>query len=164
MAAKKKKPVLIRASVLDRLIDNEPEKKAELETTKHQLMNQIRENVRRDLENLLNTRFRSVSPPDECRELDKSLVNYGLPDLNVINFLNNAGADQFCQLVEENIKRFEPRFKTVRVVLHDDERRMDRTLRFRIEAVMYADPAPEEIVFDSSLEPVTNNVHVESAL
>ena len=36
----------------------------------------------------------------------------------------------------------------------------DRTLRFRIEALMYADPAPEPIVLDSVLEPVSRNFSV----
>ncbi|VAW63954.1 Uncharacterized protein ImpF, partial [hydrothermal vent metagenome] len=33
--------------------------------------------------------------------------------------------------------------------------------RFRIDATLYADPSPEVVVFDSTLEPVTRNVNVE---
>ncbi|PID43884.1 MAG: type VI secretion system baseplate subunit TssE [Gammaproteobacteria bacterium] len=158
-ANKRKKNLLVRASVLDRLIDYQPDRTIENEKGRHQLMSEIRESVRRDLESLLNTRFRCVSPPDGCDELDRSLVNYGLPDLNVINFLNAAGSNEFCRLVEDHIRRFEPRFKTVNVVLKDSDK-LDRTLHFRIEALMHADPAPEEIVFDSAFEPSTNNVHI----
>lgn len=92
------------------------------------------------------------------------LVNYGLPDLNVINFTSSLGRDQFCQFVEDNIRKFEPRFKAVRVMLTDDGKRLDSAIHFRIEATMYADPAPEELIFDSLLEPVTNNVHVVSSI
>lgn len=159
---KRKKPQRLRSSVLDRLIDLQPDKQIENEKSRHQLMSEIRESVRRDLERLLNTRFRCISPPEGCDELEDSLINYGLPDLNVINFLNSAGTSQFCHLVEEHIKRFEPRFKSVRVVIKEGNDKLDRTLRFRIEALMHADPAPEEIVFDSALEPSTNNVHIEN--
>ncbi len=162
MPSRRKQPQMLRASLLDRLIDQQPDRQVENEKSRHQLMSEIRENVRRDLERLLNTRFRCISPPDNCYELDRSLINYGLPDLNVINFLNAAGTEQFCRLVEQHIKRFEPRFKTVHVVIRDDNDKLDRTLRFRIEALMHADPAPEEIVFDSALEPATNSVHIES--
>jgi type VI secretion system protein ImpF len=31
----------------------------------------------------------------------------------------------------------------------------DRTLRFRIDAVLRADPVPEPVVFDSTMEPST---------
>ena len=37
----------------------------------------------------------------------------------------------------------------------------DRTLRFSIDATLYADPFPEIVVFDSVLEPVTRTVNVE---
>jgi type VI secretion system protein ImpF len=164
MTRKSKKPVQLRASILDRLIDLEPDKKTESEKSRHQFFSEIKESVRRDLETLLNTRFRCLSPPEACKELDCSLVNYGLPDLNVINFTSALGREQFCVFVEDNIRKFEPRFKSVRVMLSDQSQRLESAIRFRIEATMYADPAPEELIFDSSLEPVTNNVRIESML
>jgi type VI secretion system protein ImpF len=38
----------------------------------------------------------------------------------------------------------------------------DRTLRFRIDAMLYAEPAPEPVIFDSELEPLTNSFSVAS--
>ena len=32
----------------------------------------------------------------------------------------------------------------------------DRVIRFRIDALLHADPAPEPVVFDSQLEPSSN--------
>lgn len=72
MTKKNKKPVQLRASVLDRLIDHEPDRKTESEKNRHQFFTEIKESVRRDLETLLNTRFRCLSPPEECKELDVS--------------------------------------------------------------------------------------------
>jgi len=48
----------------------------------------------------------------------------------------------------------------VHVSIPDNDKLMGDCLNFRIEAIMYADPAPEEIVFDSSLEPITNIVQI----
>jgi type VI secretion system protein ImpF len=38
---------------------------------------------------------------------------------------------------------------------------LDRTLRFRINAMLRAEPAPEPVVFDSALQPTTGNVEVK---
>jgi type VI secretion system protein ImpF len=37
-------------------------------------------------------------------------------------------------------------------------------LRFRIDALLQAEPAPEPIVFDSALQPVTGNVEVKGTV
>jgi type VI secretion system protein ImpF len=37
----------------------------------------------------------------------------------------------------------------------------DRTLRFRIDALLRADPSPEPVVFDSTLEPATHTFAVQ---
>jgi type VI secretion system protein ImpF len=43
----------------------------------------------------------------------------------------------------------------VSVSLAEDPERIDRTLRFRIEALAQAKPAPEPLIFDSVLDPST---------
>lgn len=159
-----KKGQLLRASILDRLINERPDLEKETEKQRYQLIDDIKAGVRNDLEQLLNTRFRAISAPQHCHELEKSLINYGLPDLNTFNFVSGSSRQQFCLIVEEHIKNFEPRFKSVKVSIPDDPALMGDSLNFRIEAVMYADPAPEEIVFNSSLEPITNVVHVGEIL
>lgn len=159
--SKAKKGQLLRASILDRLINERPDLEKENEKQRYQLIDEIKAGVRRDLEQLLNTRFRAISAPVHCHELEKSLINYGLPDLNTFNFVSGSSREQFCFIVEEHIKSFEPRFKSVKVSIPEDIGLMGDSLNFRIEAIMYADPAPEEIVFNSSLEPITNVVHID---
>lgn len=39
----------------------------------------------------------------------------------------------------------------------------DRTIRFRIEALMYAEPAPEQMIYDSVIDPVTRDFSVVSS-
>jgi len=155
---KKKK---LRPSIIDRLFDNEPHIQTELDPEHHQLLKQLRNSVRRDLEHLLNTRFYITEPPVEYPQLENSLLNYGLPDLATLNILDLDKRNEFTRKLEQSLRVFEPRFKSVKVSFRDNVDTTDRTLRFRIDAVIYADPLPEIVVFDSVLESVTRTVSVK---
>lgn len=155
---KKKK---LRPSIIDRLFDDEPENRHEVEHGQHHKLKQLRSSVRRDLENLMNTRYRVVAPGEQYTELDKSLLNYGLPDLATINISDLDKRKEFTTKMEKILKEFEPRFKSVNVSYRDNNENTDRTLRFRIDATLYADPAPEVVIFDSILEPVTRSISIE---
>lgn len=152
-----------RASILDRLLDDEPQTQIEADKNRHQRQRELRDSVRRDLQNLLNTRHRMVSPPEEYSQLDVSLLNYGLPDLATINIADNEKKRSFLRLLEKIICNFEPRFKSVKVQHVTNSNNEDRTLRFRVDATLYADPAPEIIIFDSVLDPVSRTVNVEES-
>ena len=157
---KKKK---LRPSILDRLIDSDPSKNIDADIDQHQKLKDLRQSVRRDLENLLNTRMRIVEPDDKYSELKHSLLNYGLPDLATINITNIDKRKEFVHDLEQLLLDFEPRFKTVSIIYQENSDSIDRTLRFRIDATLYADPSPEVVIFDSVLEPVSRVVNVEEA-
>ena len=150
-------------SILDRLLDNEPHNRVEAPDDQYTRLKNLRSSVRRDLENLLNTRYRIIEPPEEYSQLQHSLLNYGLPDLATVNIIDTEKKKEFTNNLEKILRMYEPRFKTVSVTYLDNADKLDRTLRFRIEATMYADPAPEVVIFDSVLEPVTRTVNVEEA-
>lgn len=147
-------------SLIDRLIDHDPTVSREPPPSRHQVLRDMKLSVRRDLENLLNSRQRCVSPPDHMKELEKSLVNYGIPDLTAANMGSPQDREKLCATLQKIIARHEPRFKTVRVNLQDNEESLDRTLRFRIDALLLVDPAPEPIVFDSVLKTATGTFEV----
>jgi len=151
----------LRPSILDRLLDDQPHNKVEIDAGREQKIIQLRNSVRRDLETLLNTRYRVVAPPEELEQLEFSLLNYGLPDLATVNTLNIKKKNEFVKSLEKLLKDFEPRFKSVKVKFKKNGDKKDRTLRFSIDATLYADPFPEVVVFDSVLEPVTRTVNVE---
>ncbi len=154
---KKKK---LRASILDRLLDDQPEVHLDIDTDKYQKLKNLRNSVQRDLENLLNTRYRTIEPAEEFKQLEHSLLNYGLPDLATVNLLNKDSKQKFIKQIESIIKNFEPRFKSVNISFIENNDNIDPTVRFRIEATVYADPFPEVIVFDSTLEPVTRTINL----
>ncbi|AQT61186.1 type VI secretion protein [Cellvibrio mixtus] len=153
----------LRPSILDRLIDDEPHLNIEQDKSRTQYLRELRNSVKRDLENLLNTRFRMQSPPEDLKEVEFSLLNYGLPDLATVNIADTEKKKIFTKNLEKTLRRFEPRFKSVKVIHIDNKDTTDRTLKFRIDATLHADPAPEVIVFDSVLDPVFRTVKVEES-
>ena len=71
-------------------------------------------------------------------------------------------SDFFFRTIERRISFFlKPRFLSISVVPLENESYLDRTLRFRIEAVMYAYPAPEPIVFDSEMDPSDGQIAIK---
>jgi type VI secretion system protein ImpF len=151
------------ASVLDRLLDNDPGVSREAPTSRRQQLRDLEEAVRRDLQNLLNTRLRCLDVPDDLKELQTSLVNYGLPDLTAATMVSGQDREGLGRQVEQVIRRFDPRFRSVRVTLLDNAEPLDRTLRFRIDGLLHAEPAPEPVAFDSVLRPVTSDFEVKEA-
>jgi type VI secretion system protein ImpF len=150
-------------SVLDRLLDYDPQVSREAPASQHQVLRELKQSVRRDLENLLNTRVRNLSWPPHLEELNRSLVDYGLPDFTGMSLGSADDRAAFCRLVEAVIRRYEPRFQSVSVQPQDSAEPLDRTLRFRIDALLRVEPVPEPVVFDSVVEPTTGDFQVRGA-
>ena len=148
-------------SVLDRLLDDDPGVSREPARSRHQVLRELKQSVRRDLENLLNTRARCQAGPPHLKELKQSLIQYGLPDFSGAGLGDAQDRDAIFQLLQTVIRQGEPPFKTVKVHIVGKAEPLDRTLRFRIDALLIADPAPEPIVFDSTLKPATGDFEVK---
>jgi type VI secretion system protein ImpF len=148
-------------SVLDRLLDDDPTVSRDPPRNRYQVLREVKQSIRRDLENLLNTRRQPRPLPAGLEELEASLISYGVPDVSGSGFGSTKGAEKFRTILEEVIARWEPRFLRVSVSLTQQGEQIDRTLRFRIDALLRTDPAPEPIVFDSSFEPTTGTVEVK---
>lgn len=149
------------ASVLDRLIDDDPGVTTEPPGSRAQLLRDLKASVRRDIENLLNTRRRNATPPAGLKELAGSLVTYGIPDFSGTGPANAKEREAFCREVEDVIRANEPRLLKVAVGVAGEPEPGERTLRFRIDALLRADPAPEPVVFDSTLETATSRFAVK---
>lgn len=142
-------------SVLDRLLDDNPESSRETPVSRHQRLAELKTAVRRDLENLLNTRVRAVALPESYKELQQSLVNYGIPDITGASLGTQQQQQDFCAVLERVIRRYEPRFEKVKVTPPPTPQPEDRIYRFRIDAVLVADPVREPMVLESELRPGT---------
>jgi type VI secretion system protein ImpF len=148
-------------SILDRLIDVEPGKVVEGYGSRTQMLKELRESVRRDLQNLLNTRAPSRTLPGHGAILSYSIINYGIPDFAGADLSSSEDKEQFRTMIEAVIKRYETRFKSVHVTIIEGDGETDRALRFRIDALLNVEPAVKPVVFDSSLEPVTRTIEVK---
>jgi type VI secretion system protein ImpF len=148
-------------SMLDRLLDSEPDVSREAPKDDTRVLREIKDAVRRDLENLLNTRARCVSWPPSLEQLPASLVNYGLPDFTNTYARAVEDPDTFIKVVQFAIEQFEPRLRDVRVELLSSNVATDRALRFKIDATLYVEPVEDKVFYSSSLEPVSGNFEVK---
>jgi type VI secretion system protein ImpF len=137
----------LQASVLDRLVDQEPE--VSREPVQYRLLGvgQVKAWVVRDLENLLNTRRHILTPPPAYTEVNDSLFTFGLPDYTSQNPKNMAVRQQLRQEIERTIARFEPRLKDVSVHV-ETATDNDRSLRFRINGLLVVEPVTFDTYFD----------------
>ncbi len=144
--------VRITISVLDRLIDYEPEISSEPIASRSKSLRELKLSVRRDLEWLLNTReFIQEIPPD-LKEVQHSLATYGLPDFTATSIKSPANQDRLRRAIEAEIGLFEPRLEGVTVTLVTVGEGGERSLRFRIDGQLRVDPAPEPVTFDTILD------------
>ena len=143
----------VTTSVLDRLIDYEPETTQEPLASRSKNLRQLKQSVKRDLEWLLNTRRTATDLPPDLLEINKSLAAYGLPDFTSINVRSEDDQELMRRAIAGAIKLFEPRLEAVTVTfepLYEGELMM----HFRIDGRLKVDPAPEPVTFDTILEPI----------
>jgi type VI secretion system protein ImpF len=162
----------LQPSVLDRLIDAESGGTAD---RPGYTLRQMEDAVRRDLEDLLNTR----RPPEWAvgedgkrepffgglDEVTTSVANFGLRDLACFDTLTPTLREEFARHIEAVLTAYEPRLRDVRVTVRDptevaEAQKTDvkRTaLYFHIEARLNLDPAPE-VTFETVLE-LTKGTH-----
>lgn len=139
-------------SVLDRLIDDAPNESQEPVTGRFQSIREMERVVARDLEALLNSRREALEElPSEFAEVNRSLLTYGLPDLSSFSLLSENDRNRVRRVIEQTIAAAEPRLGRVNVKL-EPPRDHDRGLRFRIDAQLQIDPAPEPVSFDGQLQ------------
>jgi type VI secretion system protein ImpF len=143
--------VRITPSVLDRLLDHEPQISREPIASRHKSLRQLKDSVKRDLEWLLNTRQNPDDIPAGLKEVHHSLATYGLPDFSSASVKSPSDQNLMRHSIEEAIRIFEPRLKNVLVFLEASQG-TERALHFRIEAFLDIDPAPEPVTFDTMLE------------
>src|SRR6516165_2504091 len=126
----------VTQSVLERLIDRDPQASTEAPPTRAQSVRQLRASVRRDLEWLLNTRRTPEAAEADLPEVARSLYNYGLPDLNALNWESSRDRTRLARTVNQALAIFEPRLRNIQVVPMDPAGASPHVMRFQIEALL----------------------------
>lgn len=151
-------------SLLDRLLDDDPENSREPLISRLQNLRALENAVARDLEALLNTKQETLEElPAELTEVSRSLIAYGLPDFTSLSLLNADHRDLIRRAVERAIAIYEPRLQRVKVTM-ETARESERGLRFRIDALLRVDPAPEPVTFDAVLQLNTQQYLVKGQM
>jgi type VI secretion system protein ImpF len=147
-------------SLLDRLLDDQPDLSREPFGNRSQTVRQLESSVARDLEDMLNTRREALEEiSEDFKEVGRSLVNYGLPDFTSHSMLSDKDRARIRRVLEEAIAIFEPRLARVQVTL-EASRQHEKALRFRVDALLRVEPNPEPVTFDAVLQLLNQQYQV----
>jgi len=153
----------LQPSLLDRLTDLAPAEREESREQRVITATRLRECVTRDIAALLNcTRQWDDDTLDGLEHVSNSVLNFGIPDLAGAALSGIDGA-HLQNRVRVALLRFEPRLiaDTVQVTISTDDERIDsRSLRFRIEAEMWAQPMPLGLYLRTDVDLETGKFQV----
>ena len=153
----------LQPSLLDRLTDNEPERRQESREKRVLSMRKLRESVLRDLGWLLNTgNLAPVEDLSDCPEVANSVLNYGVRDLS-----GGAVAGMDLGALERAVRQaiwdFEPRIlrDSVKVRARRSEKEMsNRALSFEIEGQLWAQPLPLHLFVRTEIDLESGEVTI----
>ena len=145
----------LQPSLLDRLTDNDPERKLESREARVLTPSRLRDCVRRDLAWLFNTtHLEAMQSLSDYPAVARSVVNFGMPDMagRTISGVNTTILEQ---AIRRAVLDFEPRLvaKTLRVRLTVDDKQMSHNaMAFDIEAELWAQPLPLRLFLRTAID------------
>ncbi len=153
----------LQPSLLDRLTDEEPDKKKERQGEAFLGQSELKKAVIRDLSYLLNcVSFEAVFDLSEAPRVQDSVINYGIPDLSGHSAESLDIADIESR-VRRAIHRFEPRLirnaLKVRIEANRDEMSQN-SMVFRIEGSIFGQPAPFQVQLHTEIDLENGDVTV----
>lgn len=151
----------VRQSVLDRLIDREPQAAADPVDGWGGSVARYRQSVLRDLEWLLNTRRTPDPAPDDLPLVRDSIYNYGLPDLSSLSADSPGDRRLLLREVQRTLQAYEPRLDSVRVSAAEPAETSRPQIRLAVEGLLLMEPEPERVTFDTVLELSSGHFDVE---
>ena len=154
----------LQPALLDRLTDNDPNRRAEGREDRVISRSQLRAFVLRDLSWLFNTSNLTVEVDFTGHPLaEQSTVNYGLVPLSgkLVSSLNLAELED---VIRQTIIRFEPRILprtlTVRGMPASDALTHHNVLSFEISGSLWAHPYPLELLIKTDVDLESGEVRI----
>ncbi|WP_180128040.1 MULTISPECIES: type VI secretion system baseplate subunit TssE [unclassified Acinetobacter] len=142
-------PYGFRTTLFDRLLP------ADAQQTQGLSLQELRESVASDLEDLLNSRVAKLDELiDDFPLAKKSILQFGIIDFVGLSTANPSDRDKICQSIEQSITAHEPRLKQIRVEMLMDGHNMG-ALCLSIQAYLNIHPLYEPVIFDALLKPTT---------
>jgi type VI secretion system protein ImpF len=149
----------VGSSLLDRLIDHDPELQREAPPNSWEQMRQYKAALCRDLTALLNTRRAEQDFDPVYEEATNSLLSFGINDFTAYNLKSGVEQELVRRSIERAIRQFEPRLAGVEVSLEEPDP-VRPELRFQISALLRIEPAAEPVVFDATLRRESRRIAV----
>jgi type VI secretion system protein ImpF len=153
----------LQPSLLDRLTDDERENRQESRDKRVLSPARLRECVRRDLTWLLNTTHLAALEDLQAHpEVQRSVLNYGMPDL-AGRTSSSIDIRSLERMLVKVIADFEPRLlkSSVKVkVVADPEKMNHNAMCFSIEAELWAQPLPLRLFLRTDIDLETGTVNV----
>lgn len=142
-------PYGFRTTLFDRLLP------VDAQQTQGLSLQELRESVASDLEDLLNSRVAKLDELiDDFPLAKKSILQFGIIDFVGLSTANPSDRDKICQSIEQSITAHEPRLKQIRVEMLMDGHNMG-ALCLSIQAYLNIHPLYEPVIFDALLKPTT---------
>ncbi|HKZ72449.1 MAG TPA: type VI secretion system baseplate subunit TssE [Steroidobacteraceae bacterium] len=137
---------------------------AEAADRRHLSSRRLREYVCRDIAALLNSmNLETADDLTPYPHVQRSVLNYGMPSL-AGRSATSIDALKTAATIEEVIRRFEPRLAKVRVAPDTERHETDgHQLAFRIEAELWGQPAPQQLLLRTSISTESGDVTVADA-
>ena len=154
----------LQPALLDRLIDNEPEKKLEPREARVMTKPQLRQAVLRDLAWLFNTtKLDSHQDFTGFPFAEHSVVNFGLPSLSG-ETASTLDIIELERSIKQAIIEFEPRItpSTLQVEALVTDLQLDRhnVISVQIRGELWAYPVPLELLLRTDVDLETGQVEI----
>lgn len=153
----------LQPSLLDRLTDDEPDRRVESREQRVFSLTRLREAVLRDLAWLLNTtNYEAGADLDAYPEVRHSVLNYGIPDLSG-TFISSTNIGELERDLRQAIIDFEPRIlgHSLAVRLEMNESQMSHNaMTFLIEGELWAQPVPLRMYLKTEIDLDIGDVRV----
>lgn len=122
-------------------------------------LNELYDDIRKNLEEILNARTVYIEVPSYLSELASSIINYGLKDFSHYICTHKIMQHKLCNEVRNAISWFEPRLKNTSVYLENPEQPISRVIKLRIEGEITIKKIAKTSVFESAMD--LKNYHFE---
>lgn len=153
----------LQPSLLDRLVDDNPEQMNESRDKRIMNVSKLRDCVIRDISHLLNTHHMEGNTElDNFDEVPSSVVNYGISGLTGFS-IHNIDIHEAERQIRQAIINFEPRIlkNTLQVnMTRDTEKSNNHAMVFKIEGQIWAIPIPLTLMLKTEIDLETGSVNV----
>jgi type VI secretion system protein ImpF len=158
----------LQPALLDRLTDDEPDKRAEPRERRVMSKSRLRQAVLRDLAWLFNaTRLESADSLANLPHARRSVINFGLPALSG-RPASSLDVIQLERAIRQAIVDFEPRIRaaTLQVRALVDPRRLEHhnVIGVEIRGELWAQPLPLELLVRTEIDLETGKVEIADLL